>query len=78
MGYYLQKYFTQDDGNLNIFKEEWSKFDIVVGNLFTREAIMVSNPELIKDVLNQTTKFIKSPFVTEVYHDLASGGIVFS
>ena len=40
--------------------------------------MMVSHPRLIKDVLNQTNKFIKNPFITEVYQTLASGGMVFT
>ncbi len=57
MKYYIAKYLRKDDHSLKILKEEWSGYDIIVGNIFLNLGITVAKPELIKDVCNQMGKF---------------------
>lgn len=64
LNYYIGKYFTKDKFSLKVLKEDWSKYDIIVGNNFFGLGIMIGKPELIKDVLNQMYKLEKNSFIT--------------
>jgi len=78
MKFYLVKLLRQDDRSFDVFKSELKNYDLIVGNMMTKLAIIPVNTAILKDVFNQFNKFPKNPFITEVFQLLNGGGLVFS
>lgn len=68
-----------ENGNLRIFKEDIAQYDIVVGYILGKLAIIPVNTNLVKDFYNQLYKLPKNPFISEVYINyLNGGGVLFT
>jgi hypothetical protein len=68
-----------ENGKLRIFKEDIAQYDLVVGYILGKLAIIPVNTNLVKDFYNQLYKFPKNPFISEVYINyLNGGGVLFT
>ena len=65
----------QDNRSLEVFKHDLKQYDLIVGNLFTKLAILPNHPDILKDLFNQSSKIHKNPFFINVFKLLAEGGI---
>lgn len=78
LSFFVLAYLKQDNRSLEVFKKDLNQYDLIVGNLFTKLAILPTHLDILKDLFNQSSKLHKDPLFINVYKLLADGGIPFA